>query len=57
MRSFGSPDKGQKAQLEAFLTAVRKGAPMPISFESLVRTTRCTLAVAASVESGNLEPV
>ena len=57
MRSFGSPDKGQKAQLEAFLTAVRTGAPMPISLESLVRTTRCTLAAAASVESGTTEPV
>jgi predicted dehydrogenase/threonine dehydrogenase-like Zn-dependent dehydrogenase len=57
MRSFGAPDKGQKAQLEAFLAAVRKGAPMPISLESLVRTTRCTLAVAASVDSGVREPV
>jgi predicted dehydrogenase len=45
-------DKGQKAQLDAFLAAVRTGAPMPVGIDSLVATTRATLAVATSVASG-----
>jgi predicted dehydrogenase len=43
-RSLLGQDKGQAAQLAAFLAAVRTGAPMPISLESLVATTRATLA-------------
>ena len=48
-RSLTGIDKGQKAQLAAFVQAVRSGAPMPISLESLVSTTRATLAVATSI--------
>jgi predicted dehydrogenase/threonine dehydrogenase-like Zn-dependent dehydrogenase len=51
-RSLGSPDKGQAAQLDAFLRAVRDGAPMPISLSSLAATTRSTFAVAASLAAG-----
>jgi predicted dehydrogenase/threonine dehydrogenase-like Zn-dependent dehydrogenase len=51
-RSLGSPDKGQPAQLDAFLQAVRTDAPMPISLSSLATTTRSTFAVAASLASG-----
>ncbi len=52
-RHLGPPDKGQRAQIKAFLDAVRTGGPMPISLESLTATTRATLAAAAAgVASG-----
>lgn len=47
-RRLGSPDKGQRAQIAAFLTSVRTGGPMPISLESLTATTRATLATAGA---------
>ncbi|MGH3938380.1 MAG: bi-domain-containing oxidoreductase [Pseudonocardiaceae bacterium] len=45
-------DKGQRAQLDAFLTAVRSGGPMPVPVDSLATTTRATLAVQTSLASG-----
>jgi predicted dehydrogenase len=54
-RAFGSPDKGQRAEVDAFLAAVRTGGSMPISLGSLVATTRVTLAAAASL--ARREPV
>jgi predicted dehydrogenase/threonine dehydrogenase-like Zn-dependent dehydrogenase len=45
-------DKGQRAQLDAFLAAVRAGDPMPIPITSLVATTRATLAVHTSLAAG-----
>jgi hypothetical protein len=42
-------DKGQRAQLERFVHAVRTGSAMPIPLESLVATTRATLAVTSSL--------
>ncbi|MDQ4039003.1 MAG: bi-domain-containing oxidoreductase [Actinomycetota bacterium] len=45
-------DKGQRAQLDAFVGAVRSGDPMPIALESLVATTRATLAVQTSLATG-----
>ena len=45
----GGHDKGQRAQLERFVDAVRTGSPMPIPLESLVATTRATLAVGTSL--------
>ena len=33
-------DKGQSAELAAFIKAVRTGGPMPVPLESLVATTR-----------------
>jgi predicted dehydrogenase/threonine dehydrogenase-like Zn-dependent dehydrogenase len=51
-RDLGSPDKGQRAQLDAFVQSVRTGALMPIPLSSLVATTRGTLAVSASLVSG-----
>jgi predicted dehydrogenase/threonine dehydrogenase-like Zn-dependent dehydrogenase len=47
-RSLGSIDKGQRAEVQAFVEAVRSGGPMPIPLPSLVATTRATLAVSAS---------
>jgi hypothetical protein len=45
-RHVGSPDKGQAAQIREFVKAVRGTGPMPISLESLMATTRATLAAA-----------
>lgn len=42
-------DKGQRAELDAFLTAVRTGGPMPVPVESLVATTAATFAVRAAL--------
>jgi len=54
-RSFGAVDKGQRAQLEAFVRSVRTGGPMPIDLGSLVATTRATLAVPDCQASGRPE--
>ncbi|PKV92225.1 putative dehydrogenase [Amycolatopsis echigonensis] len=45
-------DKGQQAELDAFITALRTGVAMPISLDSLVSTTLATLAVHRSLETG-----
>ncbi|MFR9805620.1 bi-domain-containing oxidoreductase [Pseudonocardia sp. RS010] len=45
-------DKGQRAQLDAFLDAVRSGRPMPVDLRSLVATTTATLSVQTSLGSG-----
>jgi predicted dehydrogenase/threonine dehydrogenase-like Zn-dependent dehydrogenase len=55
VRSRGGQDKGQQHQITRFVEAIRTGAPMPISLDSLVATTRATLAVGQSLSSG--EPV
>jgi hypothetical protein len=43
-RSLTGQDKGQRAEVAAFVRSVRRGEPMPIALESLVATTRATLA-------------
>ncbi|MGH3762038.1 bi-domain-containing oxidoreductase [Actinophytocola sp.] len=45
-------DKGQRAELDAFLRAVATGSPMPVPVDSLVATTLATLAVRASLNTG-----
>ncbi|GAA2301657.1 bi-domain-containing oxidoreductase [Streptomyces violaceusniger] len=45
-------DKGQSAELAAFIKAVRTGGPMPVPLESLVATTAATLAVRAGLAGG-----
>ncbi|EGG44820.1 bi-domain-containing oxidoreductase [Streptomyces griseoaurantiacus] len=45
-------DKGQEAELAAFVRAVRTGGPMPVPLESQATTTAATLAVAASLAAG-----
>jgi predicted dehydrogenase len=45
-------DKGQEAELAAFVRAVRSGGPMPVPLKSLVATTAATLAVGASLAAG-----
>ncbi len=51
-RSLGQ-DKGQRQMLRSFLQAVREGAPMPIDVETIVATTRATIAVAESAALGS----
>ncbi|PPS91309.1 bi-domain-containing oxidoreductase [Streptomyces sp. MH60] len=45
-------DKGQSAELAAFVRAVRTGGPMPVPLGSLVATTTATLAVRAALTGG-----
>ncbi|MFJ6689095.1 bi-domain-containing oxidoreductase [Streptomyces sp. NPDC091294] len=45
-------DKGQSAELAAFVKAVRTGGPMPVPLGSLVATTAATLAVRAALTGG-----
>ncbi|MFE9023523.1 bi-domain-containing oxidoreductase [Streptomyces sp. NPDC007808] len=45
-------DKGQNAELAAFVKAVRTGGPMPVPLESLVATTAATLAVQTGLATG-----
>jgi predicted dehydrogenase/threonine dehydrogenase-like Zn-dependent dehydrogenase len=51
------PDKGQAVQLKKFTEACLTGGPMPISVESLVATTRATIAVGESLLSSRPERV
>jgi predicted dehydrogenase/threonine dehydrogenase-like Zn-dependent dehydrogenase len=53
----GGQDKGQKAEMEQFVEAVRTGGPMPISVDSLLAVTRATIAVGESLLSGKPERV
>jgi len=57
MRARGGQDKGQRAELAQFVKAIQAGAPMPIPVESLVATTRATIAVRESLLSGRPEGV
>jgi predicted dehydrogenase/threonine dehydrogenase-like Zn-dependent dehydrogenase len=56
-KARGGQDKGQKAEMEQFVEAVRTGAPMPIGVDSLLGTTRATIAVGESLSSGKPERV
>jgi predicted dehydrogenase/threonine dehydrogenase-like Zn-dependent dehydrogenase len=56
-KARGGQDKGQRPEMAQFVEAVRTGAPMPIPVESLLATTRATLAVAQSLQSGRPEGV
>jgi predicted dehydrogenase/threonine dehydrogenase-like Zn-dependent dehydrogenase len=55
LRSRNGQDKGQQAEIAQFISAVRTGAPMPISLKSLLATTGATIAVAESLASGQPE--
>jgi predicted dehydrogenase len=49
-RTFRSrPDKGQAGELDAFISAVRTGGPMPISVDSIRRTSETTFMVSRAV--------
>lgn len=50
-------DKGQAAEMRAFVEAIRQGGPMPIPFDSLLDTTLATLAVGESLRTGRAVPL
>ena len=54
-KARGGLDKGQRSEMEAFVKAVRADGPMPISLDSLLGTTRATIAVGESLISGRPE--
>jgi predicted dehydrogenase/threonine dehydrogenase-like Zn-dependent dehydrogenase len=56
-KSRGGQDKGQQRQVAAYVEACRAGTPMPIALESLLATTRATIAVGESLASGKPEQV
>jgi predicted dehydrogenase len=56
-KARGGQDKGQQSEMKAFVEAVKTGGPMPISAESLLATTRATIAVGESLLSGRPERV
>ncbi len=56
-KARGGQDKGQRSEMDAFVDAVRTGAPMPIGADSLLATTRATIAVGESLLSGHPERV
>ncbi|HEX7994312.1 MAG TPA: hypothetical protein VF506_10345, partial [Streptosporangiaceae bacterium] len=56
-KSRGGQDKGQQRQVAAFVEACSAGTPMPIELESLLATTRATIAVGESLASGKPEQV
>jgi predicted dehydrogenase/threonine dehydrogenase-like Zn-dependent dehydrogenase len=56
-KSRGGQDKGQQRQIAVFVEACRAGTPMPIELESLLATTRATIAVGESLASGKPEQV
>ena len=56
-KARGGQDKGQRAEMEQFVEAVRTDGPMPISADSLLATTRATIAVGESLASGKPEAV
>jgi predicted dehydrogenase/threonine dehydrogenase-like Zn-dependent dehydrogenase len=56
-RARGGQDKGQRAELTAFVQANLVGAAMPIPLETLVAVTKATIAVGESLSSGKPERV
>ena len=50
-RVLSGQDKGQRTQMERFVHAVRTASAMPIPLESMVATTRATLAIGTSLSS------
>jgi predicted dehydrogenase/threonine dehydrogenase-like Zn-dependent dehydrogenase len=56
-RVLAGQDKGQRTQLERFVHALRTGSDLPIPLESLVATTRATLAVGTSLATRRPVPL
>jgi predicted dehydrogenase/threonine dehydrogenase-like Zn-dependent dehydrogenase len=54
-KARGGQDKGQRAEMERFVEAVRTDGPMPIGIDSLLATTRATIAAGESLLSGRQE--
>jgi predicted dehydrogenase/threonine dehydrogenase-like Zn-dependent dehydrogenase len=56
-RARGGQDKGQRAELAAFVEASLSGAAMPIPLDALAAVTKATIAVGESLSSGKPERV
>jgi predicted dehydrogenase/threonine dehydrogenase-like Zn-dependent dehydrogenase len=56
-KARGGQDKGQRTELQRFIAACRSGTATPIPLDSLIATTRATIAVAESLASGRPEQV
>jgi predicted dehydrogenase/threonine dehydrogenase-like Zn-dependent dehydrogenase len=56
-RARGGQDKGQRAELAAFVEACLVGTAMPIPLETLVAVTKATIAAGESLSSGKPERV
>jgi predicted dehydrogenase/threonine dehydrogenase-like Zn-dependent dehydrogenase len=56
-KARGGQDKGQRHQVARFAEACRSGGPMPISLDSLIATTRATIAAGESLASSKPERV
>lgn len=50
--SSGTQDKGHKAEVAAFMHAIKNGNPAPISFDDLYTSTLATLKVLESIARG-----
>lgn len=51
-KTWASRDKGHRAEVRAFLEAVRTGGPTPIPEEESIRSTALTLACVRSMQEG-----
>jgi predicted dehydrogenase/threonine dehydrogenase-like Zn-dependent dehydrogenase len=49
---FARQDKGHRAEIGAFIDSAARRAVSPVSFESAVNSTRATLAILSSLETG-----
>ncbi|HZQ27528.1 MAG TPA: bi-domain-containing oxidoreductase [Acidimicrobiales bacterium] len=56
-RSLGGVDKGQKAEVDAFVRAVATGAEMPVPLGSLLATTAATFAAVDSIATRTVQAV
>jgi predicted dehydrogenase len=56
-RSRLSQDKGHRAELSAFIEAVRDGGAAPVPFEDYALTTLCTFQAVESLRTGEPQPV
>jgi predicted dehydrogenase/threonine dehydrogenase-like Zn-dependent dehydrogenase len=45
-------DRGHRAELEAFVGAIRRGGPSPVPFERYLATTRATFALEEALRTG-----
>jgi predicted dehydrogenase len=56
-RRLGRQDKGHRAEMAAFVSAVGSGSPSPVPFEDAENVTRATFAVLAAIERNTVVDV
>ena len=47
--NFKGTGKGHKEQMECFFNAIKKGGPLPISFDQLYNTSLTTISIVKSI--------